>query len=330
MAAIDARSVISRLAVARVDLRSMALAIAMVGIAEASAFGSSSADARPCAGPFLVTDATIGSEWLPAIEGVRVRLNRNVDLDRCAELRIGPAQGGSRIQVTTADGRTAIRYIASPDKLLVTVEALLELPLAAAVRSSPPEPQELPDDPDLEVKIRPAVSAAVAHLEVGVGAAGRLAGAPLYGGGGAASFAQLMLDRWLIGVTARWEAVDGTLALPSPSGFHMQTFGVGIGLGRRVVSGDVALDAVLGHEVIVESQEADGTTDDIRGSAGDVRMDLLLRVSAPRTGRTRFYAAADAEVSPSRLRRTRQLDPALPALPSWSSGLQVGVLWGAL
>ncbi len=308
----------------------MTAALAIVGIAEGSALATAASDRHPCVGPFLATDAAVGAEWFPAIESVRNRLNRNVDLDRCAELRIGPMQGGLRIRVTTADGRTAIRYVAVPDKLLITVEALLELPQTAPVRSSPPEPQELPDGQDPEVKIRPVAPSAVAHLEVGVGAVGRLAGAPLYGGGGAASFAQLALDGWLIGVTARWEAVNDTLTLPSPTGFNMQTFEVGIGVGRRVLSGNVAFDAVLGPEVIVESQEAEGIDDGLGGSAGDVRMDLLLRVSAPHTGRTRFYAAADAEVSPSRLRRTKQLDPGLPSLPSWSSGLQVGVLWGAL
>jgi len=86
----------------------------------------------------------------------------------------------------------------------------------------------------------------------------------------------------------------------------------------------------LGPEVVVESQEAEGPADGLGGTASDVRFDLLLRVSVPRSARTRFYAGADADVSPSRLRRTKQLDAGLPALPAWSSGLQIGILWGAL
>src|SRR5262249_45838045 len=134
----------------------------------------------------------------------------------------------------------------------------------------------------------PAPRVADAHLEVGMGAAGRVAGGFLYGGGGAASFAQLALDRWLVGVTARWEVVQDTLTVPSPSGFNMQTFAVGVGLGRRITAGECNFDAVLGPAVVVESQEAEGIADGLGGTASDARVDLMLRMSAPRAGRARF------------------------------------------
>ncbi len=305
-------------------------AIAIAGLARAAHAGAAPAnERRACDGPSLVIEGDFGPEWTLAVEDARARVRKSEDLDRCAELHISRAEEGLRVRVTTSGGRAALRKVSVPENLLSTVEALLELPISG-VASSSPDPRELADEPRSQREPSPGAPAAAAHLEVGVGATGRVAGAPLYGGGGGASFAQLAVDQWLIGVTARWEAVDDTLATPSPSGFNMQTFEVGVGLGRRAVLGPFDLDAVIGPEVVVESQDAEGPADGLGGTASDVRLDLLLRMSVPRSGRTRFYASADADVSPSRLRRTKQLDPGLPALPGWSSGLQIGVMWGAL
>jgi hypothetical protein len=303
---------------------------AVAGLADASP-ASAATERATCGGPLLVVDDTVGLEWAPAVQAARARVRKNDDLDRCAALRIDRAEDGLRIRVTTADGRAALRKISAPERLVPTLEALLVLPPLATTPSAP-DPYEPPDEATGGPPERapPEAPGRAAHLEVGVGAIGRVAGAPLYGGGGFASFAQLAMDRWLVGVTARWEAIDDTLALPSPSGFNMQTFEVGVGIGRRAIIGPLGLDAVLGPEVIVENQEAEGPADGLGGTASDVRVDLLLRMSVPQSGRTRFYTSADADVSPSRLRRTKQLDSGLPALPAWSTGVQLGVVWGAL
>src|SRR5882672_5481578 len=168
-----------------------AAAIAVVGISVTSSIGAASNERPACHGPSLTTEGALESEWIPVVAIIHARLRRNDDLDKCAELHMSQSQDGLRVRVTTADGRTAIRHVALPENLLVTVEALLELPPTVAVQAAPPEPGDLPDRPGPEVNVRPAAPAPVAHLEVGVGAAGRVAGRPLYGGGGAASFAQL-------------------------------------------------------------------------------------------------------------------------------------------
>ncbi len=282
--------------------------------------------APPCNGPSIATEGVLSFDWLDAVDHVRDRIRKGVDLDRCAALRFEADEAGLRVCVTTSNGRTAIRMVTAPQKLIATVEALTVLPPTLSSAASSPDPHEVPDNVIDKPRDAPPVS--TAHVEVGAGAAARLAGGPLYGGAGLATFAQLALDRWLIGVSARWDFADDTLTLVSPSGFNMQTFEVGVGLGRRAQLGDVNFDAVFGPEVVVENQEAEGSADGLGGTASDVRLDLLVRMSVPGAGHARFYAGADADVSPSRLRRTKMLDPGLPALPAWSSGLQIGLMWG--
>ncbi len=289
---------------------------------------SASNDLAVCSGPSLVIEGVLSSNWVDAVQDVRDRLRKNADLDRCAALRFEVVEDSLLIRVTTSNGRKAMRSVTSPQKLISTVEALTVLPPTLPPGPAAPDPRDVPDDLVDGPRTAQPSPTSTAHMEVGAGAAGRLAGAPLYGGGGLATFAQLALEHWLVGVSARWDAVDDTLGVPSPSGFNMQTFEVGIGLGRRTQLGNFNVDAVIGPEVVVESQEAEGIADGLGGTASDVRFDFLVRMSVPRAGHSRFYAGVDADVSPSRLRRTKQLDPGLPALPAWSSGLQIGFLWG--
>src|SRR5438445_1804576 len=109
--------------------------IAVVGISETSAFGEASNQRPACQGPSLATEGSIGSEWMPVVAVIQARLRRNDDLDHCAELHMIRSQDGLRVRVTTADGRTATRFVALPENLLVTVEALLELPPTEAFKA---------------------------------------------------------------------------------------------------------------------------------------------------------------------------------------------------
>lgn len=113
----------------------------------------------------------------------------------------------------------------------------------------------------------------------------------------------------------------------------MDSGAIGVELGHRWNIAPVSCDALIGPSVVLESQEAYGPpsvpTEGIEGSALDGRLNLKLRASAPSSSRLRVYAAGDVEVSPHRLLRPKQLNPDLPPLPSWSTGLAVGVMWEA-
>jgi hypothetical protein len=272
------------------------------------------------------------SDWQRAIDQVRLRVNDGQDLDRCASLLLEPLGTAMSVRVDTSASRSATRHIGNPQMLVRTVEALLVLPPpVVGSHGDISDPKELPGEQDEIVQpVAAPSSVRAAHLEVGLGAGGRLGGSPTYGSGGISGFANLALDHWVLGIGAKWDMVQDLVTMASPSGFNMQTFGVGVALGRRFELGQFNVDAMLGPEVTVESQEAEGAADGLGGTASDVRVDLALRASVPRTGKTRFFAAGDADASPSRLRRTKQLDPGLPELPAWSSGIHIGIMWGSL
>jgi len=159
---------------------------------------------------------------------------------------------------------------------------------------------------------------------------GRVASSPLYGGVGLAAFAQLNLDRWLVGVAARWDADDALVTAAPPSGFNMQTLALGIDFGVRSSFRGSTLDVLIGPEVRIENQEAFGgetAPDGIGGGTSDVRLDASLRITTPRSSSVRFFSEGDVDVSPARTAKTRRLDPGLPTLPAWSAGLALGVAW---
>jgi hypothetical protein len=144
-----------------------------------------------------------------------------------------------------------------------------------------------------------------------------------------AAFADFALDRWLLAVTGRWDIADAFVNQPTPGDFSMASTSVGVSAGRRVEFRGGSLDALIGPNVVLESQETDESDPEIHGAAADFRLDFALRVSGPRSSSMRAFAAADFEASPARLRSQKYIDRSLPQLPWWSSGLAIGVLWGA-
>jgi len=290
-------------------------------------------DAASCRGAELDVKGASGP-WVRRIEEARARVRQAPDIDPCARLSFTAKDNEMIMRVVLADGRTAVRRILRPEDLLETVTAVLLLPR----RPQPPK-QELESNsnivmptavpvagPELTRDAKPELVSA--HLELGAGAAARISGGPAYAGAGASAFANVLLDPWLLGVFARWDAVESPLSSP-PSGFNMQTFALGVQMGFRKSLGGLSLDGMIGPEMLVESQEADGPDDGIGGDVSDVRLEFGLRLSGPRRSRMRLYAAGGIDASPARIRRAKQLDPGLPPLPSWSSGLTLGLMWSA-
>jgi hypothetical protein len=164
---------------------------------------------------------------------------------------------------------------------------------------------------------------------LGLGGSLRFGGGPAYGGGGLTAFSQFALDHWLLDVAARVDLADALLNQPPPSDFRMQSSAVGVAVGRRLEFDGTRVDGLLGSNVVLESQDADQSNREIHGAAADFRLAVALRVSAPRASSVRAYVTADFEASPARIRTQRHIDRSLPSLPWWSSGVAIGVLWGA-
>jgi hypothetical protein len=281
---------------------------------------------QPCLSPRIHLELDDRPEWEAEIPALRARLQALQHVDACAHVTIRTEANGVVVNVTSG-GRSATRFVTDPHELVRTVEALVVLPPSLdepVVAPAESPPREAPSAPP---------AAVTTHMELAAGASVRLGGSPLTIGGGVAGSAGLVDRGWLLGVSARWELVDDLLSVPEPSGFSMGSGAIGVEVGHRWRIGEFDADALIGPTVALESQEAFGSASNsnegIGGSALDARLNLKVRASSPASSRLRVYAAGDVEVSPRRIVHKKQLDPELPPLPFWTSGLAVGVLWGA-
>jgi hypothetical protein len=284
---------------------------------------ASAAQPTDCIEPELSVLVPSDSKWDAATARLASHLRALSDLDRCARVTVRPDATGVSVRITTGDGREAARHVETVDDLLIAAEALLVLP-PAPVHGAKVSPLEVPPSEPKPVKPEPT-----AHVELGAGGSLRFGGGPLYAGGGLSAFAGFALDRWLLTMTARVDATDGYVGQRTPTDFKMQSAAVGVSAGHRLELDQVSLDTLLGANVILESQDADDGDREIHGTSGDFRIGLAVRISGPRSASIRPFAVADFEASPGRIRSQKYIDHSLPLLPWWSSGLSVGILWGA-
>ena len=279
---------------------------------------------EPCAEPKLSVLVPLGAKWHRATERLVEHLRGLSDLDPCARVTVRPDRRGVVVRVTTGDRREAERHVETVEELLNATEALLVLP-PRPPQSAKLSPLEVPPS---ETKLfKPERT--TAHVELGAAGSLRFGGGPLYAGGGLSVFAGFSLDRWLLTMHARVDARDGFISQPTPSDFIMESAAVGVSAGRRLEIGQVSLDTLLGANAIIESQDADDGDREIEGTSADFRFALAVRASGPRSATLRPFVVLDFEASPTRARNSRYLDRSLPSLPWWSSGLGVGLLWGA-
>jgi hypothetical protein len=287
---------------------------------------ANAADVDPCLSPKINVIVPRGPDWDRATDELSEHLRTLGNLDKCARVTVRPRGAGVVLEITTSDGRSATRHVHSVAALLRTAEALLEMPPPEPIRpAARPSPLEVPPaDPPPP---RPGVASK--HFELGVGGSLRFGGGPLYAGGGVASFAEFVLDRWLLGVSARWDLTDAFVSQLTPGNFSMHSSGYGVSIGNRFEFGESSADALVGPTIVLEHEHADDGDTEIHGDADDFRLALALRISGPRSSSIRAFATSDFEVSPARIRSQKFIDRSLPQLPWWSGGLAVGVLWGS-
>lgn len=288
-----------------------------------------------CNGPEITLAVTHANraEWQALRTKLRAHLSKVRDLDRCAELTVRERGRDIVLSVRTGDGRLASRTVRTEAQLLHATEALLTLPprSEAALSANPSSEQpssESSDLPELSEPRTPKPRRAT-HVELGGGAAARLGGVPMFIAGGVAGFADVATQRWLFGAKARWDISGGLLSEPTLMDYYLMSTALGVHVGRRLELSGAALDLLLGPTLVLETQDADDGQLDIGGSALDVRVDIGARLSGPATARVRAFGSVDLELSPARLVREQFAHPGLPALPAFSCGLAVGVLWSS-
>jgi hypothetical protein len=142
----------------------------------------------------------------------------------------------------------------------------------------------------------------------------------------ASAFAQIRANEWLFGMSTQWDAFQFK-SDARVDNFEMETVGIGISVARRIHPGFGSFDVGMSPRLVAETQSFLTKTIETADTHTDVRIGGFARTAfghAP----WRLFVGLDAELSPARLRRDIRIAPALPPLPSWSTGLSIGVLWG--
>ena len=280
-----------------------------------------------------MVDGEPSAPWRAVIERACLDIDERFT-DPTAETHIVPIEGDLTITVNLADGRSTARRVHLPEALRPTLEALIVLP---PERRSPVPPmpvapslppattlQEIPPDPSNAVPV--VAREARPSIELGGGIGGRFA-SHAYLSLAVDAFAQIHVGSWLLGTVFRWDFI-GQKEAPLVSTFETETVGAGLLVARRAALGFGALDVGVTTRLALETQTYETSAGEQSISATDVRLGPFARLAFG-SGALRGLFAVDAELSPTRLRRTFRLDPLLPPLPAWSLGMSAGLQWAA-
>lgn len=317
-----------------------------LSVTSLSASAGARADEQVCDDARLHVAGDVEPRWRAAIDRACSALATLPGIDPTARVRMVAIDRELALQVTLADGRFASRRVVSPDALLATLEALLVVPPSDArearqgsdAKADPDQRGEREEPPPAITSAwprleeptpspRPSNGEPTTAIELGGGAGGRVA-ARGYLSASVAGFADIRVGTWLLGTLIRWDLL-GSKNAPLVDVFEMETVVVGIVVARRAGVGFGSLDVGLSPRLAVETQTFEsGAAGESSLSSTDVRLGAFGRLSFGKSA-LRPIVELDADVSPSRLRRVVQLDPRLPALPSWSAGLSAGLAWTA-
>lgn len=305
--------------------------VALTGVTLATA-GAARAGTGGCEDPRIRVAGDLSPGWREAIERACAELAALPSTDPSARVRIVPIDQDVLIDVTLADGRFASRHLQSPDALRSTLEALLMVPpprtrpnaVDAGKEAAPSTETTWPRTEAPEPAPAPAGSSV--GIELGAGLGGRVAArgylSVIFG-----AFAEMRLGPWLFGTVLRWDFL-GQKDAPRVDTFELETVGAGLLVGRRIPLPFGSLDTGVTPRLAVETQSYENKTGEQSVSTTDVRVGAFGRLAFGKAA-LRAVVEIDAELSPSRLRRTVQLDPLLPPLPAWSAGLSAGLMWAA-
>lgn len=283
-----------------------------------------SAEGVLCDDPGVRVLGQVSEQWAgpigAACEAVLVLKDRDLD----ARVKLVAASAEILVvEVALKDGRTAVRHLKDPQALKPTLEALLTLPPIPAEPAGPAAPSApAPGANELPVGGDYGVS-----FEAGAAVSGRAAGSSTYLSLAPTVFAELRLGPWIVGIDARWELLEWRPQGRDPR-VEMDTIGLGINVARRFDLGFMQLDTGFAPRLVLEIQSLPGGGDELTGTAFDLRLGALVR-GVFAAGSIRPFVALDAELSPTRMRRSRRALDGFPVLPAFSAGLGVGLMWGA-
>jgi hypothetical protein len=240
-------------------------------------------------------------------------------------LTVGPEAAGAILHVQDEVGRSADRRLGAPEDLLPLVEAMLAAPV---VRSTAARSAGAPDTGPSAAEIPPSSTEPVREAP----REPRLILSALIGARYSAPTRALWVapelrvavpvDAWSVGVWVRYAApyvLDTT-----PDDFFMAELGIGLALGRRLITAPIEIRATLEPSIAVVQMEGDIGVQHLEGARVDFRLGSRVEGAVRLGGRWRGLFSIDGELTPSGVGRTRRIDPSLPPLPTYGIGAGLG------
>ena len=272
--------------------------------------------------PIQLAPDDASDAWKAAVRSVEARgcVLAKEDGD-CRAIVVRVVADGAVVELTTTEGKLAVRHVGAPSELAATVDALLVTVLEPALPPSVspnPKPSTTTETPPRTVVIEaPAArTSLLLGLEAGarMGWPGRFV-SPVLGG-----FAGVSLVRWEIGIFGRWETSYSSGIQPLPPGVQLSAVVAGVTFGRRIpLSSGVALlaQAHLGGAIV--SEEGSETNELHGDTEGESRAGLSVGLSLPHDAAVRFRPMFGFDVVPTRsYSRGKKVDPTLPEPPTWA------------
>ena len=290
---------------------------------------------EPCARVEASPD--LPAPWA-AVVGDLIRALAELPSTECRPLTLvlEPADGTVRLIAEAQDGGRAVRTVAQPS-LLVPIALGLVVSGSTDAERDPvaPTPPANPPPASLPTVPPPASSSRPASPSPGVAASPHAVGAWLGVGIGARigvpstismadveARADLRVDRLLLFVSFRNVSV-GFVPGQGLDGDAYHESSIAFGVGRSFPLGACSLDLSLAPSLVTMRLSKD-TPVHARANDVELRVGASARLNVPLSPSWRLTLAADTDVIPDFLRSEERIEP-LPAFPSWTSGLCVGV-----
>jgi hypothetical protein len=254
----------------------------------------------------------------------------------CRSVQVWVEDESARVELTTRDGRHAVRPLTRPNDLLPTVSALM---VTVQSEAEPRPAAAEPSRPDSEQKVSAATSTSASHLIVTALGGARLAAPGAWFSPTLSAGVALVSGGWEAGLTGAWVPAAVPLAAAAPAGFRSSAWSLALSGGLRAGSGSVVwlagahLGVALVHEqvstddVMMEGEVTDEQVDTNTVSVNpiEVRLGVHAGFAFPRHARLRLRPQLSLGGAPMRLADRLASDSPLPALPSWSGELALGV-----
>jgi hypothetical protein len=283
----------------------------------------------------LVAPPALPTAWRDAM-GELSRALADLPLAQCRPLTLvlEQAEGTMRLTAEAQDGQRAVRVVAQPSMLVPIALGLVVsgAPEPAKEDTSPPPSPSANPPPATSAEVVPVVppahpSVAVASphpvaVWLGLSVGGRIGVPSTISMVDVEGRVDLRVEPLLLFVSFRNVPV-GFVAGQGLDGDAYHESSIAFGVGRSFPLGLALLDLSIAPSLVTMRLSKDSPTH-ARADDVELRVGASARINVPLWPNWRLTLALDTDVVPDFLRNVERID-SLPAFPSWTTGLCLGV-----